>query len=568
MCFMLLQLCCVYAQLQQILFKPNSVQYKYRDSFLTAMTNSNGHIPIKEMEVLCKLAADKEDDALEYGFRLSIFKARILIDSTDAVFEKEFVSLVNDIEGKQIAYLDAEALHLLARYYWSKQKYTPAFEYYTKAHNIYNKYGQEEFPQKIACLGDYGGAYYHFKDYANARKYFIAAVPYMTDFESVSTINTIGLCFTYTEQYDSATYYYNIALERAKKYNRIDWVGILSGNIGYMLYAEGKYDQALPYLQNEIDLCLKQNAGELGNTAKSLALLSSISLSKNNKEEAMRYAMQAYNIYNTPKYRTDAELTGRLYPFFAKAFAANGDKSRAYDFLDISKNIEDSLAKKSNALMLAGAQHNIDAERHLVEITLYKQESRISNIIRNSLIAGIAMLAIIGLLFINRQRLKYKHRQALLESEKQQTEAELGAAKNQLVSFTNSISEKNELLEKVRREADLLLAFMKEHKLEYNTDTLIQLQHTAILTDEAWVNFQYMFEKVHKGFLKRLKNKAVLTPIEVRFVLLSKLRMSDKEMAAMLGISAEAAHMNRQRIQNKLGLAEDAHSLEHFADTI
>ena len=99
-------------------------------------------------------------------------------------------------------------------------------------------------------------------------------------------------------------------------------------------------------------------------------------------------------------------------------------------------------------------------------------------------------------------------------------------------------------------------------------ELLQQLQQSTLITSEAWDQFTALFEKVHAGYLHRLRQKLPgLTPSETRFMALAKLNLNNKEMAASLGIGSNAVRNTWFRLRKKLGLPEE-HSLEEFVATI
>ena len=90
-------------------------------------------------------------------------------------------------------------------------------------------------------------------------------------------------------------------------------------------------------------------------------------------------------------------------------------------------------------------------------------------------------------------------------------------------------------------------------------DLLHEMKQAILLTDEQWDDFKNNFEKIHKGYLARLREKVPdITPAETRFFVLSKLRLSNKEMAGMLGISTQAIRVMKHRLMKKLQIEEDA----------
>lgn len=182
--------------------------------------------------------------------------------------------------------------------------------------------------------------------------------------------------------------------------------------------------------------------------------------------------------------------------------------------------------------------------------------------LRNVIIAFAVLLMIISLLLYNRSQLKNKSRQQQLMAEKKIAENELQSAAEQLSAFTQSMREKNEFIEKASQEiervnAELNLAKNKQADLvalqQTDTNSLRLLQNAVILTDEDWKNFINLFEKVHQNFFSRLKEKLPgLSPAETRFAALSRLKLSTKEMANMLGVGTEAIRQLRSRLKKKL----------------
>jgi DNA-binding CsgD family transcriptional regulator len=87
---------------------------------------------------------------------------------------------------------------------------------------------------------------------------------------------------------------------------------------------------------------------------------------------------------------------------------------------------------------------------------------------------------------------------------------------------------------------------------------LEQLHQSVLLTDQGWEEFRQLFEQVHQGYLVRLKEKLPgLSPAEIRLMTLCKLHYTNKEMAAMLGVSTQAIRQLRSRLRRKLNLPEE-----------
>jgi len=167
-------------------------------------------------------------------------------------------------------------------------------------------------------------------------------------------------------------------------------------------------------------------------------------------------------------------------------------------------------------------------------------------------------LGIIAALIISRQTIKYKKEKQLAREkenvlllQQQKAQQELETAKLQLDEFVNKIAEKNSLIEKISLEltnnsptGTAISPEISQH--------LQNLQESVILTEDDWLAFKKLFEKVWPGFFINLQDQyGDLTPAEQRLIALNKLAISSKEMANMLGISVDSLRKSRYRLRKK-----------------
>jgi len=162
-------------------------------------------------------------------------------------------------------------------------------------------------------------------------------------------------------------------------------------------------------------------------------------------------------------------------------------------------------------------------------------------------------MSVIAFFIYDRQKRRYGEKKQQLD----RAQEELDQAARELASFTKNISEKNRLIEELQHQIG-----------DTGSEALRQLQHSTILTEEQWSDFKLLFDKVHIGYLQRLKEKLPgLTPAETRFIALSKLKLSNREMAAMLGIGTDAIRQHRSRLRKKLQLPEEE-AIEEMIESI
>jgi DNA-binding CsgD family transcriptional regulator len=205
---------------------------------------------------------------------------------------------------------------------------------------------------------------------------------------------------------------------------------------------------------------------------------------------------------------------------------------------------------------------------HLADVEKLTEQKKVQVIIRNSLIAGLVALGLLTALFINRQKIINRRKQERLHSEKQLMEVELSNASSQLQMFTRSIHEKNALIEEFSAQLESLQPATPGMPADYDPDALARLRESTILTDNEWEDFRRLFETVHGDYLERLKVKIPgLSPAETRFIALTKLQLSNKEMAGILGISTDAVRMNKHRLRKKLNL-DDRTSIDELLGSL
>jgi CRP-like cAMP-binding protein len=128
-------------------------------------------------------------------------------------------------------------------------------------------------------------------------------------------------------------------------------------------------------------------------------------------------------------------------------------------------------------------------------------------------------------------------------------EKEMAAAIEQLNMFTQSIIEKTKLIEQLEQQvADKPLTDEQQQLAN-------ELSHQTILTEEDWEKFKTLFEKVYPGLFLKLKEMVPdITAAEHRMAALTRLHLSTKQMASMLGISPDSVYKIRQRLRKRLQL--------------
>lgn len=426
-------------------------------------------------------------------------------------------------------------------------------------------------------------------------------------------LSSISAVYSSNKDYDKALEH---ALEARKVYEDagIKYMVNLMINIGYLYIVQDKYKEALPYyeegLQQEQAYGSKETIGELANLYLNLG---GVYIRMGDYVATLENYFKAADILqrigHTHHYTFAMADIGETYVRIAAGMSkkplpdslrdnnANLDKARYYlekalaageqlRLMDIRSEVYGSLSElyalrkqyqkayefKNLHISLRDSLRNIDKEKEFAKIeaeflvrkqtdslhylnALKDKEIHEKKTQRNGGILLISFAGVISLLLINRQKLKHIQKRKIAEADKQRIEE---LAKLQLADFTKNIQEKNELIEKFSQE-------LENYKLSPHTNEqaeqerlLSLLQNSVILNDEQWVNFQLLFNKVHAGYINRVKERFPdLTTAEIRYLLLAKLGLSNKEMAAMLGVTIDAVRVSKHRVLKKIQLPDD-----------
>lgn len=365
---------------------------------------------------------------------------------------------------------------------------------------------------------------------------------------TVSCLNTVALGYHRQGQYDSAFIFYNQALALAREINRPVWIGIVSGNMAQIYYALGQYDTAYNLLK--YDYGISNDSGFYDNAAHSLQWAARANLALGNKSKALaevREAFQLLKLWPDPNYLRNTYFTATQIFREMEAFDS------AFYYNNLYSSINDSLERVIATSSMAISKAKLNDEMSRYNIQTLNKEKRSQLLLRNFIIASIIVLSIIALLILNRKRLKEKLKKEKAELEKLRMEQEVSSAREQLRMFTENIIEKTTLIEKLEIQVK-----GKDATAEHQ-EIISALSQQTILTEEEWLQFKSLFEKIYPGFFIKLRDKFPdITLAEQRMAALIRLRLTTRQIASILGISVDSVHKSRQRLRLRFHVSADA----------
>lgn len=355
---------------------------------------------------------------------------------------------------------------------------------------------------------------------------------------------------------DSSIKYFNRSFDLAKQYQDSAWMGISIGNLGAVYEFANKFDLAIPLIRQDSIASRKYN--EILSLFNCTVHLADIYRQQGKLALADKMLKQVEKENRALK---DTFYIRQMYLFKAYTAYDMGKYEEAYRALRQHQGVEDAFLKSRKIAKTASAKILLYKNIYQKQKELIAKSKENALLYRNSLIGLLLLSLIIAYILYNRRQLKNEAEKKILEqkrllelSEKKRMTDELENAKEQLATYLENLLQKNELIEKVSAE---LQQYESQNPKKENTISLNELYNARLLTDEDWMQFKALFDKVHPNFLNNLRKQIKeLSPADLRIIALEKLNISGKEMALMLGISHDAVRKAKYRLKKKLELSE------------
>ncbi len=240
-----------------------------------------------------------------------------------------------------------------------------------------------------------------------------------------------------------------------------------------------------------------------------------------------------------------------LYRGISEMEEATGNFKAALRYVDTMRLVEDSLARKISMAKVKNIEKEIAKAQLLSTEENLRYQKNAAKQTRNMLIVIIISSSIIIILLIN----IFRNRKERLEAEKNKANYELKASHDKLATFTHNIQEKNKLLENLEKK---LTNYENSKQTAEYASAISELRDATILTDDDWADFKKNFEKANPGYMSVLKEEYPdLTQAEIRYVVLSRLDMSTKEIASVLGVTAGSVRTTKSRLMRKTGFENE-----------
>jgi len=428
--------------------------------------------------------------------------------------------------------------------------------YLLKTWQTRKELGENYFSDNAELLGMLGGILFRMQEYEKCIEYTrLALNSGQQDIAGASRFsnpNLIAISYQRLNIYDSAFIWFNRAYGMAKAASDTAWMGIIQGNLGYLYQLQGNYDKALPLLR--LDYLQAVYRGDYTSAGNTLQRIARIYLAQNKPDSALLLAKQAYlhtktiGSYYNPNHPMQAALT------LSEVLEKAGRGEDALFYYKIYNQLSDSLAGVLSKSRLDVVETQLDFEKASQQrnALLFQQKEERQR--RYYLSGAMILVLLTGWMYYKRKQQQQIAAGKLLEQEKKFALAEANAAREQLGLFTSHLVEKNEMIELLQKQMESAQAPIQPEELISQT----------ILTEEDWLRFRTMFEKVYPRFFNRLQSTAPdATPAELRMAALIRLGVGNKHISSMLGVSADSVRKSKSRLRQRLQLDPSA-DLDQF----
>jgi len=461
--------------------------------------------------------------------------------------------------------------------YFEQGNYLEALDSELKALKLAEQSGNTALMSK--CYNMIGSVFLVQKDYSKAKDYFLRALNISQKTgeknEMAKALNNIGNAYEAGGKYSEALPYYFKSLKLYEELGSKAGIAICSSNLGIVYSASGDDPTAAAYHFKA--LALDEEIGSKAGIACDALHIGSFYIKTKKYPEAENYLLRSLALSDSLE-----DLLGQkeASEHLSRVYSSSGNHQKALAFYQRAMLAKDSLFNEEKNKELTRLEMSFEFEKKEATAKAAQEKKNLraeADLRRNKFIAG-SLIILLGLLLTaivlafqkqqlgrKKDKIIFERETELLRSEQERLHSELEHSKKMLDTYTESMLRKSELLEKFNAEIETLKQLKSKELYEEKIGQLDYLNKITILTDEDWLKFQELFEQVYTGFFVRLKEKLPgLTPAETRLMCLTKLKLTSKQMADVLGVSLDTIKKTRYRLRKKLVDPE----LEDIADLV
>lgn len=150
---------------------------------------------------------------------------------------------------------------------------------------------------------------------------------------------------------------------------------------------------------------------------------------------------------------------------------------------------------------------------------------------------------------------RLQHEKAVIELSKSKLESEILSKNSELATSVMSAVKQNETLLKIKEDIANAIKAEKTEELTRQLKRVVKLIDLELKPDEAWNQFEQLFNQIHENFIQKLKERfPELTSRDLKLCAYLRMNLNSKEIAPLLSLSVRGVEDLRYRVRKKMGL--------------
>jgi tetratricopeptide (TPR) repeat protein len=459
---------------------------------------------------------------------------------------------------------------VLGAIYMDQGNYQLALQETLKAARFFND--TKDKIREADALKQIGNIEYGLGNYQSSLKYCEEAYQIYGDFEDKVyqsyAANSAGLAAEGLKDYALAQKYHEKAIMLAREMNVKSSLSTSLKDLGRIYIVEKNYSEAKKVLEEALQIAREIDVKL--DISSALLELATIDMNTNAQVQALEKLNEVIDI---------TEPIGALYStsiaykYRSEVFQSLNNSNAALEDFKVHHQFNDSIFNEKKSQQIEELKTIYETEKkeaaialQEIEIQTLNQEVEINTLRKQRYAGGMFTFIAVSvlLLFGFRQRMK-KNR---IEREKQEEllKQEIEFKKKELASQTLHLVQKNTFLQELKENLEKIKNSPDLFKMEFRH--IVMLLKREKTSDNDWQVFKSYFSEVHDSFDKKLMSiYQDITEKELRMASFIKMKLSTKEIAAMLNVLPDSVLKSKYRLKKKLGLDKET-DLYQFLNTL
>lgn len=478
------------------------------------------------------------------------------LDSAEiiAVENIELSSLIKDTLGVAIS------MDLVGMIHQNKGNYNISLQYFEDALELYII---SHDSIRIADLYTHLAAVESgLKNYDKSIEYDLKALGIYERFNDIYyqslVLNDIGVAYLMLEDMKKARVYFKRAMDKALEVNWQTMLGTINVNMGQIETNEGNSKEAFQYFNKALAI-----QTDLKETRKQIVTKNNMGKSYNHFELPLKALPVLTEVISIADSIHSKSILKNAYLYRSKSYELIDNYKASLEDYKKFKAWSDSLLNSEKLQQIEELRVIHDLKQKELQLKVQHQtiqmlnnEVELANLKKLIYSIGLLIMLLAGIMivyFLN-QRSKLRSREQ--ERNRELLKKELEFKKKELTSQTLHLVQKNTLIQELKESLENIGKASAECRLEVNRmGKKLQIDKAS---EKDWEVFKTYFTEVHNTFDKQIVAiNPNISENDLRMLYYIKMKLSTKEIAAMLNVMPESVLKAKYRLKKKLKLEKE-----------